>query len=60
MMDDYYPGIMTLWNGKFHGVVRNVFVGTVVECSHGHRTRSAALTCAKKLFANLERVEDEE
>ena len=54
MMGDYYTVIVPLRHGKFHGEVRNVFVGSVVECSHEHRTRSAALKCAEKLFANLE------
>ena len=49
-MDDYYSALR---HGKFCGEVRNVFAGTVVQCSHEHRTRSAALRCAKKLFANL-------
>ena len=53
-MDDYYTVIVPLRHGKFHGEVRNVFVGSVVQCSHEHRTRSAALKCAEKLFANLE------
>ena len=58
--DDYYPGTVTLRHGKFRGVVRNIFVGTVVQCTHEHRTRSAALRCAKKLFVNLEAVGDDE
>lgn len=52
--DDYYLAIMPLRKGKFRGVVRNVFAGSVVLCSHEHRTRSAALTCAERLFASLE------
>ena len=55
-MDDYYLAIMPLRHGKFRGEVRNVFGGSVVRCSHEHRTRSAALACAKKLFASLEVV----
>ena len=52
-MDDYYTVIVPLRHGKFCGEVRNIFVGTVVQCSHEHRTRSAALKCAEKLFVNL-------
>ena len=60
MMDDYCLVIMPLLNGKFRGEVWNVFGGSVVRCSHEHRTRSAALRCAEKLFVNLEVVEGEE
>lgn len=60
MMEDCYPAIVTLRPGKFRGEVRNVFVGSVVRCSHEHRTRSAALKCAERLFANLEAVGDAE
>ena len=54
--DDCYPAIVALRHGKFCGEVRNVFAGSVVQCSHEHRTRSAALKCAEKLFAGLEVV----
>ena len=54
MTGDYYPAIMPLRHGKFRGEVRNVFGGSLVRCSHEHRTRSAALKCAEKLFANWE------
>lgn len=60
MMGDYYTVIVPLRHGAFRGEVRNVFVGSVVQCSHEHRTRSAALTCAERLFANLEVVAGEE
>ena len=58
--DDCYPATVLLRHGKFRGEVRNVFVGSVVRCSHEHRTRSAALRCAEKLFVNLEDVGDAE
>ena len=60
MMDDYYSVIIPLRHGTFRGEVRNVLVGSVVRCSHEHRTRSAALRCAEKLFANLDVADDAE
>ena len=60
MMDDYCLVIMPLLNGKFRGEVWNVFGGSVVRCSHEHRTRSAARVCAERLLANLEIVDGEE
>ena len=58
--DDYYLVIMPLLNGKFRGEVWNAFSGSLVRCSHEHRTRSAARVCAERLLANLEAVEGEE
>ena len=47
---DHYPAVARV-KGIYVGQVRSLFQGLLINCTHEHKTQSAAETCARKLFA---------
>ena len=46
---DTYPAVFTIKPGKYAGQVRNIYRGAILTCGHSHKSRTAALECAKNL-----------
>lgn len=51
---DTYAAVTQIKPGKYAGEVRNVLVGQISQCAHGHKSRSIALTCAEKMLSGVD------